>query len=98
MQGEDDQNDDVDLLKASTSLLSEIQDALPNLLWKSGTRNALGEDSRVVHSQVRRRDLEFVVKRVGEFQVCFLLFEYSRFARDDRLKPSKATRNSLIPN
>ena len=53
--------DDLKLVKASTVLLTELEDALPKLLWKrpraEGTYNK-------VHSLVRRHDLDYVIKRV----------------------------------
>lgn len=63
----DDSNedDDLKLVKASAGLLSDLQDALPKLLWKpSEVDNKRG----AVHTQVKQRDIEHVVNLVEPFQ------------------------------
>ncbi|RMY14724.1 hypothetical protein D0868_01291 [Hortaea werneckii] len=64
MEGNDDDTD-LQLIKASSTLLSDLQDALPKALWRpSRTDSARGR----VHSQVRQRDLDYILKLIEPFQ------------------------------
>lgn len=58
---EDDTDAELKLVKASAGLLSDLQDALPKLLWRPS--KTTGRRGRV-HSQVKRRDLDYVLKLV----------------------------------
>ena len=55
---EDDE--DLRLVKASASLLADLEDALPKILWKPSKSGI----DRKVHTQVKRRDLDYVTKLV----------------------------------
>ena len=56
-----DDDEDLKLIKASAALLTDLEDALPKLLWKRAGR---GQDYGRVHSQVRQQDLDHVIKLV----------------------------------
>lgn len=61
-----DEEDDVKLVKASATLLSDLEAELPKLLWK---RSAMHESSQKqkqkrVHTRVRKCDLERVINLV----------------------------------
>ena len=60
MEGADDE-DDVKLVKASATLLSDLEDALPKLLWKRKRKDG---DVIRVHTQVKQRDLDYVIRLV----------------------------------
>lgn len=57
-----EEEDDVELAKASVGLLADLESQVPKLLWKKlksdGVRGA-------VHSCVRQRDLDYVIRLVG---------------------------------
>jgi len=56
---EDD--DDLELVRASASLLSDLEISLPKILWnpsKSGTGHG------AVHSQVKQKDLDYIINLV----------------------------------
>lgn len=55
-----DDDDDLRLVKASATLLGDLEDVLPKLLWKS----AKSGNARKVHSQIKRRDLDNVINLV----------------------------------
>ncbi|KAI5201642.1 hypothetical protein E4T39_05140 [Aureobasidium subglaciale] len=54
-------DDDLQLIRASPGLLTDLQVALENLLWKRG-------DLSRVHNLVRSRDLDHVIQLVEPFQ------------------------------
>jgi len=56
-----EEDDDLELVKASAVLLSDLETALPKLLWKSYEN---GFSHRRVHTRVKKRDLDFVIKLV----------------------------------
>ncbi|KAF2861732.1 hypothetical protein K470DRAFT_214232, partial [Piedraia hortae CBS 480.64] len=56
-----DDDDDLKLVKASASLLSDLKESLPKLLWKPGK-------PRRAHRQVRKNDLDHVTKLIEPFQ------------------------------
>ena len=56
-----DDDDDVKLMQASAALLSDLESALPKILWRPSTS---GSDRIRVHTRVRQRDLEHVIKLV----------------------------------
>lgn len=58
MDTEDDE--ELRLVRASNSLLSDLEVSLPALLWKSTASN------RVVHRHVRSRDLEYLLQLVTD--------------------------------
>ena len=60
MESPDDE-DDLKLVKASASLLSDLEAAIPKLLRKPPKN---GSSQGQVHTQVRRRDLDYVIKLV----------------------------------
>ncbi|KAI7135785.1 hypothetical protein KC352_g30542, partial [Hortaea werneckii] len=63
--GSNDDDADLQLIKASPSLLSDLQDALPRALWRPAkTDSAPGR----VHSQVRQRDLDNILQLIEPFQ------------------------------
>ena len=56
-----EEDDDLQLVKASARLLSDLEDALPKLLWNPSSKTGSG---RRVHSHVKRRDLDHVIRLV----------------------------------
>ncbi|KAF1348011.1 armadillo-type protein [Delphinella strobiligena] len=58
MASQDD--DDLRLIRASNSLLEDLERSLPRLLWKSKTNR--------VHQLVRLRDLDYVLQLIEPFQ------------------------------
>lgn len=54
---EEEEGDDLVLVKASATLLQDISDALPKILWKKGTAGA----QREVHRYARWRAVEHVI-------------------------------------
>lgn len=56
-----DDDEDLKLVKASAGLLSDLETALPKLLWK---RVKTDNENRRVHSQVKQRDLDYVIRLV----------------------------------
>ena len=89
MEGVDDE-DDLKLVKASAGLLSDLETALPKLLWKPSNT---GSGHRRVHSQVKRRDLEYVIKLV---RLTSRSVE-SKLTDRNRSNRSKANRNCSMP-
>jgi hypothetical protein len=73
-------DDDLQLIRASAGLLSDLQSALSKLLWKSG-----GAQGRRVHHLVRLRDLEHVIQLVclvhGTWIECLLIYTDRTFPR-----------------
>lgn len=59
--GSSDEEDDLRLVKASATLLAELEQDLPKLLWK--TRKPEHRQRRV-HTQIRRRDLDRITSLV----------------------------------
>lgn len=55
-----DEDDDLKLVKASAGLLSDLESALPKLLWKPSKDGSHGR----VHTQTWRRDLDYVIRLV----------------------------------
>ncbi|EMC91636.1 hypothetical protein BAUCODRAFT_116501 [Baudoinia panamericana UAMH 10762] len=60
-----DEEDDVKLIKASASLLSDLESALPLLLWRPA---ATAAGKQRVHTRVKQRDLDYVIKLIEPFQ------------------------------
>lgn len=89
----DDSDDDTDLqlVKASATLLADLESALPKLLWRP---NKSGTSHGRVHTQVRRRDLDLVIKlvRVTRPDHCRHVLTVG-----DRSSRSKASRNYSMP-
>lgn len=54
--------DDMRLVRASASLLSDLVASLPKLFWKRSVENG---QSKTVHRLVKIKDLEYVIKLVG---------------------------------
>lgn len=52
--------EDLDLIRASSSLLLDLEQSLPKLLFKQYTHG----DQQKAHSLVRQRDLDYVLKLV----------------------------------
>lgn len=59
---QNEEEDDVRLAEASASLLSDLEKHLPKLLWKPSRSDTNSHGS--VHSRVKRKDLDFIVKLV----------------------------------
>ena len=59
-----DEEDDLKLVKASAGLLLDLEAALPKLLWKRKT--SVGDRKRV-HTQVKQRDLAYVIHLVTSY-------------------------------
>ena len=57
--GEDE--DDLKLVRASASLLSDLEAALPKVLWKPGKTSA---QHGHVHKQVKQRDINYILRLV----------------------------------
>ena len=60
MASQDD--DDLQLMRASASLLQDLEQSLPRLLWKSKAR---------LHQLVRVRDLDYIIRLVRGFHHFF---------------------------
>lgn len=58
-----DEDDDLKLVKASAGLLLDLESALPKILWKPRKN---GSSRGRVHSQVRKRDLYYVIELVRD--------------------------------
>ena len=56
-----DDEEDLELVRASAGLLSDLESALRKLLWK---RQKTITRHKAVHKYVKRRDLQFVVNLV----------------------------------
>lgn len=59
---QNEEEDDVRLAKASASLLSDLEEHLPKLLWKPSRSDTNRHGS--VHSRVKRKDLDYIVNSV----------------------------------
>lgn len=57
-----DEDEDLKLARASAGLLDDLQAAIPRLLWKANKHD--GTTPRRVHSRVKQRDLDYVIKLV----------------------------------
>lgn len=55
------EDDDLAVLKASASLLSDLEASLPRVLYKTPK---LGTSRGAIHCRVRQRDLDHLVKLV----------------------------------
>lgn len=55
-----EEDDDLKLFKASATLLADLEDALPKVLWKP----AKSGNARKVHTQAKSRDLDHAVRLV----------------------------------
>ncbi|KAK5107621.1 hypothetical protein LTR62_000956 [Meristemomyces frigidus] len=64
MNGTDEDDADLKLVQASATLLSDLQIALPKILW----RQAEGVEHGRVHTRVRQRDLDYAVRLIEPFQ------------------------------
>jgi tubulin-specific chaperone D len=73
MEGPDEEGD-LKLVKASAGLLLDLEAALPKLLWKRKTSS----EGKRVHSQVKQRDLDYVIRLV-------ILFQFVNIANVDGL-------------
>jgi hypothetical protein len=60
-----EEDDDIKLARASAGLLADLESCLPKVLWKPCGND--GERGRV-HSHVRRKDVDYVIKLVEPFQ------------------------------
>lgn len=58
-----EEDDELQLIRASPGLLSDLQTALSKLLWKQGGQNR-------VHQLVRLRDLDHVIRLVYIPETC----------------------------
>jgi hypothetical protein len=56
---EDD--DDLKLVRASASLLADLETSLPKLLWKS---SKTGNSHGAVHSRIKQKDLTYILNLV----------------------------------
>ncbi|KAK3716189.1 hypothetical protein LTR37_006634 [Vermiconidia calcicola] len=57
--------DDLKLVQASAGLLSNLEAALPKLLWR---QSKTGSGRGQVHRQVKQHDLDYVIKLIEPFQ------------------------------
>lgn len=59
---------DLKLVKASATLLADLEDALPKVLWKS----AKSGNGRKAHTQVKGKDLDYITRLVRYliFSIC----------------------------
>ena len=55
-----DDDDDLKLFQASASLLSDLEHALPKVLWKRSKGTIRG----AVHSSIKRPDLDYLITLV----------------------------------
>lgn len=58
-------DDDLKLVKASAGLLSDLESALPRILWRPS--DAANQRSRV-HTRVKQQDIDYVVRLIEPFQ------------------------------
>ncbi|KAK5132295.1 hypothetical protein LTR08_009203 [Meristemomyces frigidus] len=65
MDNSPDDDADLKLVKASATLLSDLEDALPKLLWRASKD---GTGTGRVHARVKRKDLDNVLKLIEPFQ------------------------------
>jgi len=79
------------LVKASANLLSDLEIALPKLLWRpGGTPSARGGR---VHSKVKQQDLDYVLQLVRQSGMCC----ETTLMVLDRSSHSKANHSCLTP-
>lgn len=84
-----DDDDDLKLVQASAGLLSDLEAALPKLLWKAPKSNS---NIRRVHTQVKRRDLNYIIALVHLHHKSMATGALMFWCR---LSPFKANRNCL---
>jgi len=60
-----EEDDDLKLVKASAGLLTDLENAVPKLLWRPASN---GSRRQRVHTQVKREDLEHVLRLIEPFQ------------------------------
>ncbi|OQO05667.1 hypothetical protein B0A48_09759 [Cryoendolithus antarcticus] len=60
-----DEDDDIRLVRASATLLSDLESSLPKVLWKKSTT---GSSHGAVHSRVRSKDLACIISLIEPFQ------------------------------
>ncbi|TKA62881.1 hypothetical protein B0A55_08477 [Friedmanniomyces simplex] len=60
-----DDDEDLKLVQASANLLSNLESALPKLLWRPSTTSG---KHGPVHTRAKRRDLDYVIKLIEPFQ------------------------------
>ncbi|KAK3066471.1 hypothetical protein LTR53_017174, partial [Teratosphaeriaceae sp. CCFEE 6253] len=60
-----DDDDELKLIQASANLLTDLEAALPKILWRLNKSD--GQRGHV-HSRVKRRDLDYVIKLIEPFQ------------------------------
>jgi hypothetical protein len=87
---DDADESDLKLVRASASLIADLQDALPKLLW----RQAHSGRGRV-HTRVKNRDLQYVIALVRNHR---LATSRLRLMARTRLSHSKANRNCWMPS
>ena len=58
---DDDEDTDLKLVRASAGLLSDLESALPKVLWR---RAESGSSHGRVHARVKQQDLDYIVKLV----------------------------------
>lgn len=73
--------EDVKLVKASAGLLADLEATLPRLLWK---RRKSENAARRVHTQVKQRDLDYVIRLVSMLS---LLSAIELIVQTDRTVP-----------
>jgi hypothetical protein len=88
MEGPDDE-DDFKLVKASAGLLSDLEAALPKLLWKASKNTS---DARRVHTEVKQRDLDYSIRLV---YLSHESMQKRKLMHQHRLNLFKANRNCL---
>lgn len=59
----DGDDNDIKLVRASASLLADLEASLPKLWWKSGSSQG-DRRERKSHSRVKQKDLTYVVSLV----------------------------------
>ena len=82
--------DDLKLVQASAGLLSDLEVALPKLLWNP---SKTGSSHGRVHTQVKRRDLDHVIELVRVYRLKALGMT---LIAGNRSNHSKASRNSSM--
>nr|OQO24217.1 hypothetical protein B0A51_07608 [Rachicladosporium sp. CCFEE 5018] len=60
-----DEDDDIRLVRASATLLSDLESSLLKVLWK---KSITGRSHGAVHSRVRSKDLAYIISLVEPFQ------------------------------
>lgn len=88
MDNQEEDDSDLKLVKASSTLLADLEKALLRLLWRP-SRTGFGHGR--VHSQVKNRDLEYVLKLVRNDTTLAELQEGHRsWLAIDRAVPKRA--------